>query len=71
MEFGFPGPGFSARLSCPTDESRMTAVPEPRSWEVGLYDEKFLFFAFIVMGPFINYVRPFSCKFQIIIFLGG
>ena len=24
---------------CPTDESRMTTVPKPRSWEVKIYDK--------------------------------
>ena len=30
------------RYICPTDESRMTTVPKPRSWEVKLYDEKMI-----------------------------
>ena len=32
----------SLRYICPTDESRMTTVPKPRSWEVKLYDEKMI-----------------------------
>ena len=27
------------RYICPTDESRMTTVPKPRSWEVKIYDK--------------------------------